>query len=240
MLAGLAGLGSALIGLAGCETTDTNRVMAELPDPQSEDLPVPHPVIPSGPPSQPPPDVKPQPAFGPGTLGIYPRSTWTTAKPNMSKIALIEGVRRITFHHSGDQHKGRNVPFLADGFRETISHLELVRRYHTQGKNWADIAYHFAIDRAGRVWQLRSLKYQGSHVSGANEHNVGIVVLGNFNVQEPTPAQKERIKSFGLLVRTQYALGINKIFTHQEIGKSDCPGRRLQPYMVAIRKQKLI
>ena len=150
ILAGLAALGGVAIGLAGCQGPAATGVMAELPDPQSEALPVPEPVAPSGPPSLPPPNIKPVAAFGPGTFGVYPRSTWTSAKPVMSKIVLINGVDKITFHHSGDQHNKRDVPFLADGFRETAAHLELVREYHVNGRKWADIAYHFAIDRAGR------------------------------------------------------------------------------------------
>jgi hypothetical protein len=158
----------------------------------------------------------------------------------MGQIEPMNGVKLMTFHHSGDQHGGRDVPFVADGFAETVQHLELVRQYHTQGRRWADIAYHFAIDRAGRVFQLRSLNFQGAHVAGRDPHNLGIVVLGNFNVQEPTAAQKSRILTMGKLARTKYGLRIADVFTHQEIGRSDCPGKRMQGYMVDVRKRGVI
>jgi hypothetical protein len=66
------------------------------------------------------------------------------------------------------------------------------------------------------------------------------VVLGNFNVQEPTAAQKSRILTMGKLARTKYGLRIADVFTHQEIGHSDCPGKRMQGYMVDVRKRGVI
>jgi hypothetical protein len=140
-------------------------LIAGLPD--AERLPVPAPAVPAGPPSKPPAGVTAAPAFGTGAFGIYPRSAWTSVGPRMGQIEPMNGVKLMTFHHSGDQHGGRDVPFVADGFAETVQHLELVRQYHTQGRRWADIAYHFAIDRAGRVFQLRSLNFQGRMWRGA-------------------------------------------------------------------------
>lgn len=230
---GLAGAG----GMAGCGVQES-PVMGNLPD--AERLPVPAPMIPAGPPSRPPAGVTAAPAFGTGAFGIYPRSAWTKAGPVASQIQPMEGVNLITFHHSGDQHNGRDVGFFEDGFNETVAHLELVRQYHVRERGWADIGYHFAIDRSGRVFQLRNLRYQGAHVKGRDPHNLGIVVLGNFNVQEPTPAQKARILSLGKLARTKYGLGIGNVKTHQEIGRSDCPWVRMQGYMVDVRRRGVI
>jgi N-acetylmuramoyl-L-alanine amidase len=92
----------------------------------------------------------------------------------------------------------------------------------------------------GRVWQLRSLAYQGEHVRNNNEHNIGIVVLGNFDMQPMTAQQKEKAKSFGMLVRKQYSLPIARVYTHQEIVSTECPGTGMQPYMVQVRRQGLI
>jgi len=129
----------------------------------------------------------------------------------------MNGVRLITFHHSGDPK-----PFAATDYVATAQHLEYVREYH-RSRNFQDIGYHFAIDRAGRVWQLRSLAYQGQHVRYNNEHNIGIVVLGNFDLQGMTQAQKDRIKIFGAVVRKQYGLPISRCI---RIRKSSPPNAR--------------
>jgi len=233
MLAAL-GVGGALAALAGCE--NPNASVADLPDPLS---PIPTRRYngfdrETAPPAPTKPLAPPVTSREPANNGIIPRSAWAKAGPNMQTIDPMNGVRLITFHHSGDPK-----PFTADDYASTAQHLEYVREYH-RSRRFQDIGYHFAIDRAGRVWQLRSLAYQGEHVRNNNEHNIGIVVLGNFDLQTMTAAQKEKAKAFGLLVRKQYSLPIARVYTHQEIVSTECPGDNMQPYMQQIRKQGLI
>ena len=229
---------SAAALLAGCEGGGINRgVVSNLPDepymPRNRSL---VPDTESYAPVAPPPKSKPIQLLPPqaNSFGIIPRSAWAREGPNLKTIDPMNGVSLITFHHSGDPK-----PFVATDMAETALHLEYVREYH-RSRKFQDIGYHFAIDRMGRVWQLRSLRYQGQHVRYNNEHNIGIVVLGNFEMQQPTVAQKERIKTFGALIRKQYALPVKRVYTHQEIVSTDCPGTAMQPYMVQIRKQNLI
>jgi len=212
-----------------------NRIETDLPDPWS---PVPGKKLalsekeyaPPTPGKLPPPvTTKP-----PENYDIIPRSAWSKAGPDLARVDPMDGVRLITFHHSGDPK-----PFTTTDYAETAQHLEYVREYH-RSRNFQDIGYHFAIDRAGRVWQLRSLKYQGQHVRYNNEHNVGVVVLGNFDMQAMSQAQKDKIKKFGALLRDQYKLPIARVYTHKEIVSTECPGDDMQPYMVSIRKQNLL
>jgi len=225
-LLGAVGSGCLAAILAGCESA------APLPEGDgrvrlgdNRPLPVPRQVSP------PAAVVVPQAS----TYGIIPRSAWARAGPAANKLEPMNGVSRITFHHSGDPH-----PFSTTDYAQTAQHLEDIREDHHNNRRWADIGYHFAIDRAGRVWQLRSLAYQGSHVESHNEHNVGIVVLGNFDLQSMSAAQKEKVQTFGRLVRRQYALSIAQIKTHQEIRKTECPGDEMQPFMVAVRNKGMI
>jgi hypothetical protein len=229
---GAMGLGGMAAYLAGCQSKPGT---SDLPDPL-----VPNrssltdgtnyaPPTPNKPLTTPPTTREPT-----NTFGIIPRSAWTRVGPNMATIDPMGGVRLITFHHSGDPK-----PFAATDYVATAQHLEYVREYH-RSRNFQDIGYHFAIDRAGRVWQLRSLAYQGQHVRYNNEHNIGIVVLGNFDLQGMTQAQKDRIKIFGAVVRKQYGLPISRVYTHQEIVSTVCPGHDMQPYMVQVRRQGLV
>ena len=159
-----------------------------------------------------------------------PRHAWTNSPLAIHGWRPMDGVTRITVHHSGD-----GKPFLATSTTDTIRHLQLVREAHLQ-RGMVDIAYHFAVDRAGRVWQLRSLVYEGQHVRPSkdrrifwNEHNIGIVTLGDFNLQSPTPAQINRLIAFLHLVRAKYALPLSRLSIHQELVQTDCPGRHLAP-----------
>ena len=228
---GAMGLGGVAACLAGCQSSPGG---ADLPDPMvpNKSSLADHgyaPPAPTKPLTAPPTAREPTNAYG-----IIPRSAWTRAGPNLATIDPMNGVRLITFHHSGDPK-----PFAATDYVGTAQHLEYVREYH-RSRNFQDIGYHFAIDRAGRVWQLRSLAYQGQHVRYNNEHNIGIVVLGNFDLQGMTQAQKDRIRTFGAMVRKQYGLPIARVYTHQEIVSTECPGHDMQPYMVQVRKQGLV
>jgi hypothetical protein len=232
-LLGAIGLGGVAAFLAGCETP--HSTIGNLPDPIV--IP-PKPTLAETNTYAPPTPTKrlaaPPTTHAPNNFGIIPRSSWTREGPNLATIEPMNGVKLITFHHSGDPK-----PFTTTDYSETAQHLEYVREYH-RSRSFQDIGYHFAIDRAGRVWQLRSLAYQGQHVRYNNEHNIGIVVLGNFDRQGMSQAQKDRVKSLGLLVRKQYGLPVSRIYTHQEIVTTGCPGDSMQPFIVQIRKQGLI
>ena len=227
---GAVGMGGIAAWLAACQSDGAS----DLPDPLSRNAALMDDPTAYAPPAPTKPLATPPTTSAPNAFGIIPRSAWTRVGPNLATIDPMNGVRLITFHHSGDPK-----PFATTDYAETAQHLEYVREYH-RSRSFQDIGYHFAIDRAGRVWQLRSLAYEGQHVRYNNEHNIGIVVLGNFDIQPMTQAQKDRIKTFGALVRKQYGLPLSRVYTHQEIVSTVCPGHDMQPYMVQVRKQGLV
>jgi N-acetyl-anhydromuramyl-L-alanine amidase AmpD len=134
---------------------------------------------------------------------------------------------------------------LQESVADIARHLQIVQRAHLQ-RGMVDIAYHFAVDRAGRLWQLRWLNYQGQHVrigkNGVrwNEHNVGIVALGDFNLQPPTAAQKDRLLMLVRMVRQKYAVNPGNIKLHGELVETDCPGKRLAPLIREARRNRLV
>lgn len=234
---GLFGAASLAAFLAGCETQRPYYGGRPLPESSAGTYSA-APIVPDAEPYAPPtapPSPRRTPTISPtNTYGIIPRTAWAGDGPNMRTIDPMNGVGLITFHHSGDPKA-----FVENDFAGTAAHLEYVRQYH-RSRGFQDIGYHFAIDRQGRVWQLRSLKYQGQHVRYNNEHNIGVVVLGNFDLQRPTQPQLDRIRTFGNLLRKQYSLPISRVKTHQEIVRTECPGDNMQPYMVRVRREGLI
>lgn len=170
-------------------------------------------------------------AHAAGGIQAIPRSKWADAGPVMTRINPMGGVNRITIHHEGWKLVG-----FSDA-ATTAERIELDRRSHLTRLGAGDIAYHYVIDRAGRVWQGRDVRYQGAHVSGENEHNIGIMVLGNFDIQTPTDAQLASLNhSVAQLIRT-YGLSPRKVFTHQELNPTACPGVALQPRIVSMRNR---
>ena len=66
--------------------------------------------------------------------------------------------------------------------------IQQTHRIHIQ-RGMTGAAYHFLIDRNGRIWQGRPLDAAGGHVRGdLNRTTIGIAWRGNFENQRMTPA----------------------------------------------------
>ncbi len=171
---------------------------------------------------------------------IMPRAAWTTTALDLKNGTPINGVSKLTIHHSGD-----GKAFTPATAADVARHLQIVLQAHLQ-RGMVDIGYHFAVDPQGRVWQLRSLKYEGQHVRiGANgvhnnEHNVGVVALGDFNIQAVPTAQLNRLLELVRQIRAKYALKPAAVFMHGEIVQTDCPGKALMPLILDARKRNLV
>lgn len=160
------------------------------------------------------------------------RGEFTRAVPAWEQMRPMGEIRRVTIHHTG----------FPEGWWETdrrctAEHLEAIRVFHT-GKNpeqrgWADIGYHFAVDRAGRVWRLRPLAFEGAHVKNHNGNNAAIVLLGNFDIQRPAPRQIRSLAIFLDFLRLIYSLSPESFRTHRELADepTTCPGQELQRWM---------
>ena len=96
---------------------------------------------------------------------------------------------------------------------------------------WADIGYHFVVDPSGRVWAARPLDRQGAHVKNENEHNLGILVLGNFEVQTPTPAAMTSLDALVVEAAMVNRVPLSNVRTHREWNPTACPGASLQAHM---------
>jgi hypothetical protein len=169
--------------------------------------------------------------------GVVSRREWASAPPNLSLINPMNGVDRITVHHDG------MPPVSLRSKKDVANRLELIRSVHTgnsddSGRHWADIGYHYIIDPQGRVWEGRPVRYQGAHVKQNNEHNLGIMVLGNFDEQTPTSDALTALDAFIADRMRAYRVSVRRVYTHQEINPTACPGSNLQSYMVATRSNR--
>ena len=171
---------------------------------------------------------------GAGALtGLYSRAWWTSVPAIGRRVQPLGRVDRITVHHEGWQ------PVTFSDATSTRDRLNRIHKFHTgPQRGWGDIGYHFVIDRAGRLIQARDLQWQGAHVRNHNEHNIGIMVLGNFDVQTPSRAQHKRVHQTLRKLTAMYRVPVNRVHTHREFrdANTSCPGRHLQGWMVKLRR----
>jgi len=173
----------------------------------------------------------PSPSRAPGAPDVMPRSAWSSRQPIVSRLNPMNGIRAITVHHEGMPR-----PTLCTAPRDVISELRMVQASHIERMSAGDIGYHFIIDRSGRVWEGRPLSYQGAHVKDHNYHNIGVMVMGNFDIQFPTTEQKVSVDQVVAWLMKRYGVPKQAVYTHRELTSTACPGRHLQPHIDAFRR----
>ena len=161
-----------------------------------------------------------------------PRSAWTGTQPRLALANRMGRVERITIHHDAMDA----ASFRSAG--DARGRLSDIHRVHT-GKGWADIGYHYAIDPMGTVWAARPVQLQGAHVSDWNEHNLGIMMMGNFMYERPTPAALASLQSLVRSESARYRVPASRISTHRELGNTACPGDTLQRQIDMARSQRI-
>ncbi len=204
--------------LAGCAKQAT---LGPLPSPPWPDEPsqAPDPEVQQEAAAIPSPQPPPLPDW---RRQVLPRSAWARGEPVPIRMNRMSAIRYITIHHDGMD------AFFSTNRAVVAAHLEAIRRLHRR-KGWGDIGYHFAVDPAGRIWEGRPLGWQGAHVKDHNPGNIGIVVLGNFEMQTPGGAQLEGVRRHVATLMRVYNVPRTRVHTHRDWGaKTVCPGGTLQ------------
>ena len=159
---------------------------------------------------------------------VIPRTRWTSWFPEDGDMDRIGRITRITVHHEG------NRPFTATSIAECKARIVNVLNGE-RGMGHRDIAYHYVIDPAGRVWEGRNIRWEGRHTRRNHSNNLGVVCLGNFEEQSVPPALLAALERLLRDLQKRHKIARKQIFTHQELSPSLCPGKDLQRRMGALR-----
>ena len=166
-----------------------------------------------------------------------------------------ERVRAAVVHHTA----GNNDY----GPQDSANIVRAIYAYHTRTLGWCDIAYHSLVDKYGQVFEGRfggmDRPVEGSHTGGFNLDTWSVAMIGTFDVTPPPPIQLrtvgrllgwrlslDHVDPLGTVVLrsaggsfTHFALGstptLPTIFTHRDVGITDCPGNAAYAAMPRIR-----
>ena len=177
---------------------------------------------------------RPGPAAGP--IRIHSRKEWGARPAAVNRTTPMGRIYRITIHHSGFPCPDSS-PAAVEALIRTIQKNH--KHKTTNGEGWADVGYHFLIDPAGRIWQGRSLRYQGAHAGNhrLNKGNIGICLLGNFQDHPPSPAQMKGLEKLLRFLMKKYRIPASRIYTHRELKSTACPGRYAQRAINQLRRK---
>ena len=180
------------------------------------------------------------------------RSQWGARAPAQAPGIALD-LKIAVVHHSvtSNTYAPEDVPAL----------LRSIQTYHMDVNGWDDIAYNFAVDRFGRIWEARSggptRNVIGGHAQGFNTYSTGIMVLGDYTSAEPSQAAVNAVADvigwkfarhqvdvrgttqYASLGGPRYASGtivqLPRIVGHRDVGVTSCPGSRLYARMAEIR-----
>jgi N-acetylmuramoyl-L-alanine amidase len=194
---------------------------------------------------------------GPGQPPIIARAAWARGLAPPRHVPLYGTVKLAFVHHSQTPN--------GYGPGQVPSILYSIFVYHRYVRDFFDIAYNFAIDSFGQVWEARAGGIDeaviGAHAGGYNEVSTGVVVLGSFGAVLPPPAALDalgRLLAWKLSLHGVPALGrvpvlvaadgasytpfapgtrvsLPRIAGHRDGDQTSCPGDALYGELSAIR-----
>lgn len=161
---------------------------------------------------------------------VVARKDWGALEPTSGYTPISPW--RITAHHTD----GAQPMAHADA----VTEMQIIQRFHQNGRGWIDIGYHFLIDGAGRIFQGRPENVQGAHVRQQNEGNVGVALMGGFHKarnQRPTPEQIEALIQIARWIRFGYTVDPAEFKAHRDYQSTSCPGDVFYARLADIRRE---
>lgn len=142
---------------------------------------------------------------------------------------------KITFHHQGPEKGFENIHQL--NCFEGAATVRKIQKHHMHDLGLADIKYHYVIAPNGDIYEGRPPHYLGKHVSKNNRDNLGVLIIGNFNVEKPTEEQIKSIKNLVIYISLLFPkIDIPRcIFGHRDFEYELCPGDSLYNILTEIK-----
>lgn len=133
-------------------------------------------------------------------------------------------ISKITLHHQGEVWK--------DG-ADVEAYLRRLQQWSRLTKRWADIPYHYVIAPDGRIYAARPLTQAGDTNTEYDPRGHALVMLvGNFEEQQPTPAQLGAAVELTAWLAREHRLGLDDIASHKDYSaQTVCPGKHLYAHL---------
>jgi hypothetical protein len=149
-------------------------------------------------------------------------------------------VKLLVVHHTAQN--------LRDDLRSPLERVRALYQYHAQALGWGDIGYHYLIDEDGTIYEGRAGgdNVVGGHAYCANVETIGVALLGNFEIDEPSQIQILSLQWLLKKLADHYGLnpGTSVIFHgerrdvivgHRDLQRTACPGYFLAGVLDQVR-----
>lgn len=133
-------------------------------------------------------------------------------------------ISRITLHHQGE---------IWQAGADVQAYLRRLQQWSRLTKRWADIPYHYVIAQDGRIYAARPIAQAGDTNTEYDPRGHALVMLvGNFEEQQPTPAQLASAVELTAWLAQTNGLGLDAIASHKDFSQQTvCPGKNFYAYL---------
>lgn len=137
-------------------------------------------------------------------------------------------LRHLTLHHSA-------LPLTDD--RAVAVQLRHHQRFHLE-QGWVDIAYHFAVDLRGNIYELRDPAVASDTFTDYDPAgHLGVVCEGDYSQQHPSDAMLEATALVLAHAVTAHRLSPSSLAGHRDHALTGCPGDHLAVHVPELRRE---
>lgn len=105
--------------------------------------------------------------------------------------------------------------------------------YHMDVRGWSDIAYSWAVDNDGVVYELRGWGVTGGHTQGWNHRSHAVLWIGG----DAAPPSQRALEGIAAVCREHHRrYGEAPIRGHRDVNPTSCPGDALYARLPEIRR----
>jgi hypothetical protein len=177
--------------------------------------------------------------YGPGELGAglvalevatveslpaHVAASATAGGANL-RLRIRHGITHVTLHHTGSPEPLRPE-------EDPTAKLRGLQSWGAAERNWWDVPYHYLLDLRGRIYEGRDWHYMGeTNTSYDPAGHFLISIIGNYERQEPTPAQLASIADLMAWALAEFDLPLDRLGGHYHYASTGCPGKHLKKYL---------
>lgn len=164
-----------------------------------------------------------------------------------SKWRDIKDIKLLVVHHSAREYKiGENYKSVI--ISHAYSHKNKTWGYYSNGTaiKGNGLQYHYVIAPDGMIYKTRNWSEVTWHANNANSLGLGIMVMGNFQIQNPTQEQLFALEKLLKYLVESKDLNLKKsdVFAHGELtqygNSTACCGYNLKDDVKRFREQGYI
>ncbi len=147
-----------------------------------------------------------------GVVTVVPRAQWGARPARSTRPRHTPD--RITIHHT------------VQGDVSGTAAVRAVQNIHMDDNGWADVGYHFIVDRDGTIYEGNPELLVGAHVASQNTGNLGIAMVGSFDRETLDAPQKRAVAALVNHLASRYSIPITRarVKGHGERLATACPG----------------